>query len=126
MKLCIPIASKEGLIAKISDHFGSAPYFLIYDTNKATFKIIENSNQHHAHGQCQPLGAILGQDINAVVCSGMGIRAINKLNEGGIKTYKAKAETVKDIIRKFQDGALEKITIKNACVEHHCHESKRE
>jgi len=120
MKICIPIKDKIGIKAKVSDHFGSAPYFLIYDDSKETFELIKNLNEHHVHGACQPIHALEGVKIDAVVCKGMGARAVLKLNEGGIKTYRSDAALAGDIIKRFRSGGLEEITVKNACKEHIC------
>ena len=53
MKLCIPTETNEGKSATVYGHFGSAPYFTIVDTEKDTVEVIDNANQHHAHGMCQ-------------------------------------------------------------------------
>ncbi|MBU2541649.1 MAG: NifB/NifX family molybdenum-iron cluster-binding protein [Candidatus Omnitrophica bacterium] len=121
MKICIPIETKEGIKAKVNAHFGSAPYFLIYDTDKNTFEIINNSDNHHMHGMCHPLKALDKKGIDAVVCAGMGARAVSKLNEGGISVYRVRAETVEEIIKRYKEGRLEEITVENACIDHSCH-----
>lgn len=121
MKICIPTETGAGKKAKVYGHFGSAPYFTIYDNEKDTFEVIDNSNQHHAHGTCHPMGVLDNKNIDAVVCGGMGVRAVQKLNEGGIKTYRAIAGTVSEIIKKYKQGELEEITIKNSCIGHGCH-----
>lgn len=121
MRICIPIETNEGLEAKTFAHFGSAPYFLIYDADKETFEVISNSDKHHMHGMCHPLKALENQNINAVVCRGMGARAVQKLNEGDIRVYRAAAETVADIVVRYKEGKLEEITVETACVDHSCH-----
>jgi len=121
MKICIPIIENKGLKAKVNAHFGSALCFLIYDTANGNFEVIGNSDNHHMHGMCHPLKALENRDIGAVVCGGMGARAVQKLNESGIKTYRANEETVEEIIERYKEGGLEKITIKNACANHNCH-----
>jgi predicted Fe-Mo cluster-binding NifX family protein len=52
MRLCIPIETNEGKNAKVYGHFGSAPYFTIVDIEKDSVEVIDNANQHHAHGMC--------------------------------------------------------------------------
>ena len=121
MKICIPTESKEGLNAKVYGHFGSAPYFTIVDTEKDSVEIIDNANQHHAHGMCQPMNALMGKKIDAVVTGGMGARAVQGLNQGGIKAYKVIPGTVTDIVNQFSQGGLEEITVQNACAQHGCH-----
>ena len=122
IRICIPTESKEGLSATASGHFGSSPYFTIYDTEKGSVEIIENTNQHHSHGMCTPLGALSGKNIDAVVCGGMGARAVQKLNEAGIKAYRVTPGTVQEIIDSLKKGGLEEITIQNACMQHNCHQ----
>jgi predicted DNA-binding protein (UPF0251 family)/predicted Fe-Mo cluster-binding NifX family protein len=121
VKLCIPTTTNEGKTAAVHGHFGSAPYFTIYDTDTGEVEVIDNANQHHSHGTCQPMSALTGRKIDAVVCAGMGARAVQKLNDGGIKVYRAVAGTVADIAGQFLKGGLEEITAENACTQHHCH-----
>ena len=121
MRICIPTETNEGKAAKAYSHFGSAPYFTIVDTEKDTVEIINNANQHHSHGMCQPMNALIGKKIDAVVTGGMGGRAVQKLNEGGIKAYRAIPGTVSDIVIQFTKGGLEEITVTNACAQHGCH-----
>ena len=121
MKICIPTETQDGKQAKVYGHFGSAPYFTIYDTEKDVVEIIKNDNEHHSHGMCQPMNALTGKNIDAVVCGGMGARAVQKLNEGGVKTYRAVPGTVADIVGQFSKGSLEVITAENSCMQHDCH-----
>lgn len=121
VKICIPTATDQGKAAPVYGHFGSAPYFTIYDTATGQVEIIDNANQHHSHGVCQPMSALTGKQIDAMVCAGMGARAVNKLNEGGIKVYRAVEGTVTDVADQFLKGGLEEITAANACTQHHCH-----
>lgn len=120
MKICIPTGTNEGMSAMVYGHFGSAPCFTIYDTEKNAVEIVDNSNQHHSHGMCQPLSSLAGKQIDVVVCGGMGARAVQKLNEGGIKAFRAVPGTAADIVGMFLKGGLEEITVNNACAQHGC------
>ena len=121
MKVCIPTQTNIGQQAEVHAHFGSAPYFTIYDMKEDTCEIVDNSNQHHAHGACHPLTALDGKSIDAVICSGMGKRAIEKLNQAGIRVYRASGAKVQDIVSQYRAGDLEEITTENACGHHGCH-----
>jgi len=121
MKICVPTENKEGLSAKVHGHFGSAQYFTIYDTEKKTVDTIDNTNAHHSHGMCHPIGVLGTASIDVVVCQGMGMRAVQKLNEGGIKAYQAAGDTVADVIKKYENKELKEITVENACAQHGCH-----
>ena len=104
-------------------HFGSAPYFTVYDTEKEQVETIDNTNAQHAHGMCQPIAAIGPASVNVVICQGMGRRAVEKLNESGIKAYRQDGGTVAEVIKKFKTNELEEMTVENACGHHHggCH-----
>ena len=121
MRICIPTETNKGKEAAVYGHFGSAPYFTIYDTENSAVEIVNNSNQDHSHGMCQPMGALMGKKIDAIVCLGMGMRAVQKLNEANIKAYRAVASTVSEIIKKYKDNELEELTVQNACAQHSCH-----
>jgi predicted Fe-Mo cluster-binding NifX family protein len=105
----------------VYDHFGSAPYFTFFDTDKDSYEVMDNSNQHHAHGTCHPMGESNGKHVDAVVSGGMGARAVQKLNEAGIKTYRAEEGTVRTTIRSFKQQKLEEMIPANSFVRHGCH-----
>ena len=121
MKICIPTGTNEGTSAEVYGHFGSAPYFTIVDTEKDSVEIIKNDDQHHSHGMCQPMNALADKKIDAVVTGGMGARAVQKLNDGGVKAFRSIPGTVADIVSQFTKGGLEEITVQNACAQHGCH-----
>jgi predicted Fe-Mo cluster-binding NifX family protein len=121
MRICIPTENQDGLKSKVYGHFGSAPYFIIYDTEKEVAEVVDNKNAHHSHGMCQPIGVLGTLSIDVVVCQGMGMRAVQKLNEANIKTYKALGNTGAEIVERYKDSTLEEITVQNACAQHTCH-----
>ncbi len=121
MRLCIPTEDKDGMKAKIHGHFGSAPYFTVYDTEKKLLEVIDNTNAHHSHGMCHPLGVLGPSKIDAVVTRGMGAHAVQKLRESNIKIYRADAGTVAETIKMQAEGKLEEMTEKDACAGHGCH-----
>jgi predicted Fe-Mo cluster-binding NifX family protein len=51
----------------------------------------------------------------------MGMRAIQKLNEAGIRAYKASVADVREVIEKYRKNELEEMTLENACHQHGCH-----
>ncbi|MGA2323883.1 MAG: NifB/NifX family molybdenum-iron cluster-binding protein [Sedimentisphaerales bacterium] len=121
MRICIPTGTADGKTAKVHAHFGGAPYFTIYDTDKGDVEVVNNDNQHHSHGMCQPMAVLSSKNIDAVVCGGMGAGAIMKLKEAGIKAYRAIPGSVEEIAQQFSKGGLEEITVENACQQHNCH-----
>ncbi len=119
MRICIPTKGNEGMKAKVNLHFGSAPYFTIVDTKTNEIEIIDNLDEHHAHGMCQPMKCLVGKNINAVISSGMGMRAVMNLNQNDIKVFKTEERgNVAEIIEQYKNNLLEELNSKNACAHH--------
>ena len=97
MKVCFPVKEILQLDSKVYGHFGSAPAFVLVDAETGSLTVLPNANQHHAHGMCNPVAALSGQTVDAVVVGGIGGGALMKLNMAGITVYKAMAETIANI-----------------------------
>jgi predicted Fe-Mo cluster-binding NifX family protein len=117
----MPVLAQKGFDSEISPHFGSAPYFAIYDSEKESIVFIENDDSVHEHGMCQPTKMLEDKKINAVVCGGMGGRALQKLNALGIEVYRTDVNSVKGIITALKKKTLDKMSMENACSHHNCH-----
>ena len=121
MKICIPTETGDGRSAQVYGHFGSAPFFTIYDTDAKSIEVVDNANTHHEHGMCNPVAALQGRAVDVVVTGGMGARAVMMLNQTGIKVFRAIPGTVDTIVGTFGAQNLEELTVKNACASHDCH-----
>jgi len=118
MLVCIPTNGNAGREDTVSDHFGSAAYFTLYDSASNELKTVENRNAHHSHGTCHPMNQLMKYHIDCVVCSGMGRRAIEALSTEGIKVYQSGAETVGQIIEEINAGNMTEIDPAKACRGH--------
>jgi predicted Fe-Mo cluster-binding NifX family protein len=122
MNICIPVAANKGLESPVNEHFGSSPAFLIVDTETGQHRAIENRDQDHTHGMCQPLAALGGEKIDAIVVGGIGMGALNKLAAAGIDVFLARPGTVTATMDAFKAGTLRKATPQSACAHHGgCH-----
>jgi predicted Fe-Mo cluster-binding NifX family protein len=118
MKLCVPVSGNEGMESTVFGHFGSAPVFAVHDTIEGRTTFIENATPDHEHGTCNPLWTLGNQLVDAILVGGIGARAINKLNEGGIRVYRAVPGTLADALSAWTAGSLEEITVESACSHH--------
>jgi predicted Fe-Mo cluster-binding NifX family protein len=118
MKVCFPVAEEEGLNSEVYGHFGSAPVFIIVDTKDNHVTTINNKDQHHAHGACNPLKALNNQQVDAIVVGGIGAGALTKLNQQGIKVFQAQAQKVKENIKLLKDHILTEFTMQHTCAGH--------
>jgi len=118
MLICFPIERNEGLDSKLSDHFGSAPMFLIADTDTNELTVISNSNQHHSHGACNPLQALQGSGIEGVAVRGIGAGAIAHLSHCGLRVYQAMEETIRENVEKLKMNGLPQYSPAQGCSGH--------
>ena len=118
MKVCFPVHKDEGINSTVYDHFGSAPEFIVVNTELQSTTAVDNKDLHHAHGACNPVMAVGGQAIDAVVVGGIGAGALNKLNADGIKVYRAVKKTVKDNLDLYKGNNLPELTLQHTCKGH--------
>lgn len=118
MKICIPIIEDKGSKSPVNPHFGSAPLFLIVDTDTGECRSIPNRNEHHAHGMCMPLQSLQGEQLDGIVVAGIGAGALNKLMNAGLKVYYSDQSSVEDTLSEFKAGKLREMTPGMACTGH--------
>jgi len=121
MIICVPTTGNTDFNDNVSEHFGSAPYFAIVNTDTKECEFVKNINEHHSHGNCHPLKNLSSKKFDGIVCGGIGKRAIQMLNDSGIKVYKADGLTINDIVDSFTGGKMKEITDNDACQGHGCH-----
>lgn len=118
MNICIPVLEDKGLDSPVSLHFGSAPVFLIVDTDGDNCRAVPNRNLHHNHGMCQPLMSLAGEGVDALIVGGIGMGALGKLQAANIEVYLSGLPTVKATIAAFRGGSLQPVTPQTACGHH--------
>jgi predicted Fe-Mo cluster-binding NifX family protein len=118
MKVCFPVDKDEGIESAVYGHFGSAPTFVVIDTNQENVGTISNANRIHEHGACNPIMALGGKQVDAVVVGGIGAGALMKLNAEGIKVYRAVEQTVKENLDLLKDSLLPELTVNQTCGGH--------
>jgi predicted Fe-Mo cluster-binding NifX family protein len=121
MHICIPVLDDRGLDSQVCAHFGSAPGFMIIDTDTRACRVIGNRNEHHAHGMCQPLAALAGESVDGIVVGGIGMGALMKLQAAGITVYRAMHPTVGETLAAFTAGSLVPVDQNEACAGHGHH-----
>jgi predicted Fe-Mo cluster-binding NifX family protein len=106
MKICFPTENLQGLNSNVFGHFGSAPGFVIVDTESKDIEEVSNGDLHHSHGMCQPLKALGGRKVDAIAVGGIGAGALMKLQAQGVRVYRAVQGTVGDNLLFAEKGTL--------------------
>lgn len=118
MNICIPVDEDKGLQSQVCAHFGSAPAFMIVDTDTGSCRAIRNNNQHDGHGMCMPLQSLQGEHIDGMLVGGIGMGALNKLNAANIQVYVSDLATVAETLAAFKAGTLRLMQPNMACAGH--------
>ena len=118
MKVGFAVETNEGVESKVYNHFGSAPAFIIVDTEGKEVLTVNNKDLQHVHGACNPVTALDGKHVDAMVVGGIGAGALTKLNALGIKVYGAGASTVKENLSLLSEAKLQELSVYNSCRSH--------
>ncbi len=114
MKFCIPIAADSGFDSLVADHFGSAPSFMIVDTETRSFSIIPNADLDHAKSGCNPLRALNANVVDIVITGSLGGSALRKMNAVGIRVFRAEAKTLIENLDLMADNRLQEFVLVEA------------
>ena len=115
MRLCIPTDNNHGLDAPISGHFGSAPYFTLVDSDTSSVQVVTNRHAHHAPGTCEAAKGLPGHGVGAVLCAGLGRRALQHLRGVGIDVFVTDAGYARPAVEAFRSGGVKPLTSEAAC-----------
>ena len=118
MKVGFAVQTNEGIESRVYNHFGSAPAFIIVDTEEKEVLTVNNKDLHHVHGACNPIMALDGKTVDAMVVGGIGAGALNKLNALGIRVYGSNALTVKENLSLLSESKLRELSVRDSCGGH--------
>ncbi len=113
VRIVIPVLDESGVNAQLSEHFGRAPYFAVFELDEAgriiNQKTVPNVSEHFG-GEGRPPDRILALKPNVVITYGMGPRGLSIFQNARVAVLRANANTVKDVIAAFNKDELEELT----------------
>jgi predicted Fe-Mo cluster-binding NifX family protein len=115
MRLCIPTTDDRGRHGRLSDHFGSAPYLTIVDDASGAVDVIRNSHARHQPGHCDAAKGLEAHGVDAVLCLGLGRRALAGLEGAGIRVFVTPAADVDGAVEAFRARRMMPLTAETAC-----------
>lgn len=118
MKIAFPTQQNFGMQSPLFNHFGSALFFIVADTEADSFETVINPDKDHAHGKCQPLKALNGKPVDAIVVGGIGKGALEKLQSAGIKIYRGVEGSVMENLKQIKSGKLIQFSMGLTCSGH--------
>lgn len=115
MKIAV-CATERSAAAPVSNRFGRAEYFAIYDSGRSSWEYIENSQDTQAAqgAGIQSAQKIIDSGATVLLALNVGPKAIKALAANKIKVYLAVAgKSLKEVVEMFNMGRLEEITEAN-------------
>ena len=91
---------------------------MVVDTKDDTAEIIENPDRDHLHGHCQPMKALNGWRVDAIIVGGIGGGALRKLLMERIKVYRAAEGSVRKNLELLTSGKLPVFSPDQTCAGH--------
>jgi predicted Fe-Mo cluster-binding NifX family protein len=113
VRIVVPVEDANGLNARLSQHFGRAPYFAVVelseDGNVLDLQMVSNKSEHFG-GMGRPSENIMRLGPNAVITYGMGPRALGMFQNANIAVLQANKYVVKDLIEAYKRDELVELT----------------
>jgi predicted Fe-Mo cluster-binding NifX family protein len=117
MNVCIPVNEPQSGASSVCAHFGSAPAFLIVNTEAGTYQTVVTGGQH----MCGAIGTLQSAHVESVIVGGIGMGALNRLAAAGIQVFAAQHPTVDENLAALNAGQLSLMSLDGSCA-HHGHE----
>ena len=108
MKIAVS-ATGETLDSQVDRRFGRCPYFLIVDSETASFEAVTNVAADATGGAgIQAAQSIASKGVAVVITGNVGPNALQTLSAAGIEIVVGASGTIREIIEKLKRGELNK------------------
>lgn len=106
MKIAMPVDDKS-IKTNISQSFGRAPYFLIYDTESKESLFLDNSAAASQGGAgIKAAQTIVDNKVVALLTPRCGENAAEVINKANIQMFKVINDSIEDNVKALKDGKL--------------------
>ena len=121
-RIVIPVSEEKGLDSELSQHFGRAPFYAIIDMDENGKVIgkgtIANTSEHFG-GVGLPPDRIIQLKPKALVTYGLGSKALQMFQAGGVAVLRTEANTVKGVVEAYNNNELQELA--TGCGNSHNH-----
>ena len=109
MRIAVPADTNDGLDSVVAAHFGRCPYFAIVDLDDGEIQstLVVDNPFYAQHQPGQVPGFIQSQDVDLMIASGMGGRAIQIFREFEIGVASGASGTVRTALAAYEAGQLQ-------------------
>ena len=120
VRIVIPVVDESGLDARLSEHFGRAPYLCVVELDEkgqiASQKTAANVGERFG-GSGRRADFILQLKPNVIITYGMGPRGLSIYQSVRVAVLRANVNTARQLITAYNNNELEELT-------EGCHEAR--
>lgn len=102
MKLCIPVATPDGLAAALESDFGAAQHLIVLESDSDQFAAVDRA-------QPERIDPELVSGIQGVICSEIHPRLLFELQQNGVQVFGSEAASAAEALAQFRAGELEAV-----------------
>lgn len=117
MRIAVPTESEGGSKSLASTHFGRCKTFTVFDEKGRFIEVIDNSSEHQG-GMGKPPELMRQNNIDLLLCKGLGPSAISMCEGFGINVFLAQGRTAEDMVRFWQDDKAKQASEEDGCKDH--------
>lgn len=117
MRIAVPTDGTRGKNETVAEHFGMCRYFSIFDENENFLETIENTSQHMG-GKGLPPELLKENNVDVLVCRGLGPNAIRLCGTLGINVHLAQARKAHEMVALWREKAAREASIADGCQDH--------
>ena len=112
-RVVIPISEDRGVDSRLSNHFGRAPFFAVFELSEdgqvLSHRAVPNDSKHFG-GVGLPSDRILQLEPDVVIAYRMGLRALSRFQNARVAVLRANSSRVRDVLSAYVRGKLEELT----------------
>lgn len=102
--ICLPVEADTGLKSVLGDHFRSAGYHFLYDTDSGDWEVVESPR--YERGRCRSSGDLVRPKVASVLARGIGRHAYLSMMKQGVSIWMTHAQTVGEALHAWRSGFL--------------------
>jgi predicted Fe-Mo cluster-binding NifX family protein len=117
-RIAVPSMETGGLDGKRSGHFGHCDVFTLIDVKDGVIdKISTIPNESHVQGGCMvPVNLLAGNQVNALIVGGIGMRPLMGFRQVGIDVYHDdQRPDIRPVVEDLIAGKLQMIADNQVC-----------
>lgn len=122
MKVVVPVDEDRGMDSRLSEHFGRAPFFAVFDLVESgqvlRQEMVRNEGEHFG-GAGRPAERLLQLRPDVVITYGMGPRALGIFQQAKVAVMRANSNILKEVISSYLKDELEELTESCQHARHH-------